>query len=428
MIRGKSLHLVLWCSLLGVLPARSGVAQEASGAIRAEPVGRQPVDTALSGKQPLQIVHLTGGSMVVGTVEQQGTGKELVVKTAASVRRFGTHEVLRIEPLPTDSVACAQKLDRIIFLKSGGLVRGQLSSRIVGSQGVGMGRVSLILASGEMRQIPIEEISSEKVPGPASSRDAPNDVPGRVRVQLKTGQIIAGELVQWDPKERLVIRLATEEVRSFDVKEIAALDARLRQTPVVPTIIDKTRQMAREETGSVQVFLVAPEGITLQMENDAPEKRIIGWTPIMWDQFQFGPTEETIGSWLAVCQPPCGRVLPRDRRYRIRSTTLPKIDPFRIGGVEGSQLTLRYRLKTGKRGLRILGGFLIGVGIPSIVAGSTVAALSTSQGSDRNAYLGGGLTGLLSGVASVAVGGWLVGRNLDRVSLEQRAGVPDTPD
>lgn len=373
-----------------------------------------------------RLVITASGSKYVGIVEPGTDPQQVVLRTVSGKRRFERNEILRIEEVPADPVARAQKLDRIVVLNNGAVYRGELLSWVEQATDGAERGVTLVLATGTVQQIRIDEISRARGINPPVGGGVDNSLPLRVRVQLRDGRVMAGELVEWNPAERLILKLATGELRTATLAEIAELDGRLGQAQALPKVVEQGTRNAKQELDSVQVFLLPQEDITLQLENPFFETRQIDLPGTL-----IGSIEYTRGRWLAACQPPCGRWLPRDTRYRIRSEKLPEVDPFRLTPA-GDQVTLYYRLQKGRRSLRILGGVLLGYGPPAFLAGVTCSLVgsrpfsgtSTMSAQKDVPLLAVGLTLLFTGLGSIVAGGVLLGTNGDRVTLAQQAGPP----
>lgn len=214
---------------------------------------------------------------------------------------------------------------------------------------------------------------------------------GAETVQLTNGSTYEGELVEKVPGDHLTIKLATGEVRRFEWNDI--VPAASSQTPARPI----TQIAVAQPTPPQQVAFstLPPRPAHVRFNADVMGAILMRVDSVVVNNVvqTFATERET-----PVCYAPCDASVDANARYYVEGAYIARSARFAIP--EGdSTLTAR----TGSSGVAAAGGWLLGVGILSLITGAiaTPIAFATSTGPDWNGWEYFGVTSLIAGAGLI---------------------------
>jgi hypothetical protein len=149
-------------------------------------------------------------------------------------------------------------------------------------------------------------IASVAVVGLASSPARADE--GSDTITLKSGGIVRGSVMEYDPSTGARVKLADGSVRSIEADRIAGVTMGSRSAPA-----------AAPE---------APQGPTGQLHVDAPAEIEIVGRPN--DGYEWAP----------ICQSPCDRTVHLDWEYSARGPGVRSSSPFQLYGSEGQRVAI----------------------------------------------------------------------------------------
>lgn len=217
-------------------------------------------------------------------------------------------------------------------------------------------------------------------PSPASSSSAPTldhsaSVPQQL-VWLRSGAVVRGQLVEFVPGERVVLQLATGEVRTVmwdEVERASWIDA----PPAASTL-----SAAPAAASSVPAPPAASAGVVLHIVSDRPG---------LW--LETRPSFQSGADWKRVCTAPCDTpVRVQGQSLRIDGPGIPVSGPFRIDAHSGHE-TLSVSSGSNSRAAIGRGALIAGVGL-ALAAG---VAYGLGRIEDVDAAATGGLVGMVTG-------------------------------
>jgi len=208
-------------------------------------------------------------------------------------------------------------------------------------------------------------------------------------VWLRSGSVIRGEVVEYVPDTRVVLQLATGEVRTIPWDEVARASwvpsdappsSRPSSSPPVPEAPERKPDTKPAPAGS-------NPGILLHLEGDRPGLRL-----------EVRPRYSE-GSWIPLCDAPCGSTFDVHRKsLRVTGPGARPSTPFHIDAREGEE-TLEVR--AGSDDIHRWGQRSLVAGIGLALAGGLAYGLGHVE--DEDAAVVGGVVGMALGGIGIAV-------------------------
>ncbi|MBI5536221.1 MAG: hypothetical protein HY898_26095 [Deltaproteobacteria bacterium] len=196
---------------------------------------------------------------------------------------------------------------------------------------------------------------------------------------LRSGGVLRGQIIEYDPGRRVVLQLATGEVRTVAWSEVARASwitqptvasgsATSRPVPTAPARPDLV-----PTAGKVMVHIVPPDAR-------------------LW--LEERPRYDASAPWQRTCQAPCDRHIEVDERsLRIGGPELRPSNPFHVKG-EGN--TIKLVVRPGLESSHSWGRGLLISGISVELASGLVYALGRFE--DKDGAVVGGVVGMVVGV------------------------------
>lgn len=158
---------------------------------------------------------------------------------------------------------------------------------------------------------------SASAPAPTPST---TDVPQQV-VWLKSGAVLRGSLVEFVPNSRVVLQLATGEVRTIDWADVDRASW-VRPTAPAPVLPAASAAPAEPQPKSDP----KPDGVVIHLVGDRPGLRLEA-------RPRYGE-----GSWRTLCSAPCGSRLDVHRQsLRVTGAGTTPSNPFHFEGRSGEE-------------------------------------------------------------------------------------------
>jgi hypothetical protein len=235
--------------------------------------------------------------------------------------------------------------------------------------------------------------SSASAPASAVPVGSVGAIPQQV-VWLRSGSVIRGEVVEYVPNTRVVLQLATGEVRTIPWDEVAraswvpsdapssqpAPTASIGRPPVPGGPEPKPETKRAAPAGS-------SPGILLHLEGDRPGLRL-----------EVRPRYGE-GSWIPLCDAPCGSTFDVHRKsLRVTGPGARPSTPFHIDAREGEE-TLEAR--AGSDDIHRWGQRSLVAGIGLALAGGLAYGLGHVE--DEDAAVVGGVVGMALGGIGIVV-------------------------
>ncbi len=132
-------------------------------------------------------------------------------------------------------------------------------------------------------------------------------------VRLRDGSEVQGELVEEVPGQRLVLKLATGEVRAIAADEIAP-----EPVPIDPPPVTGKGRTSGLFTLPGAAPFQGPDGATVRIEADFP-----------WGMYLFSAAPSGVG-WDRLCSAPCDLRVDPAKTYRLDGPMLMASAPFKL--------------------------------------------------------------------------------------------------
>ena len=196
-------------------------------------------------------------------------------------------------------------------------------------------------------------------------------------VWLRSGAVLRGRIVEYEPDKKVVLQLATGEIRAIAWSEVSkaswitsapssSASGSARPLP------RRAAQQPPRAAGSV-VVRIAPADPRLWLESRP--------------RFLAGD------AWQRTCQAPCGRrIYVEDRSLRIAGDGLHPSNPFHVQG-EGD--TVKLNVRAGNHTTHLWGRGLFAAGIGVAIASGALYGLGRVQ--DEDAMAVSGIVGMVAG-------------------------------
>jgi hypothetical protein len=196
---------------------------------------------------------------------------------------------------------------------------------------------------------------------------------------LRSGGVLRGQIVEYDPGRKVVLQLATGEIRSVAWSEVARASW-ITQPPVAsgsaisrPTAAPPARPDLVATSGKVMIHIV-PSDARLWLEER--------------------PRYDARAPWERTCQAPCDRHIDVDERsLRIGGPELRPSNPFHFRG-EGN--TIKLVVRPGLESTHSWGRGLLISGISVELASGLLYSLGRLE--DKDGAVVGGVVGMVLGV------------------------------
>ena len=190
-----------------------------------------------------------------------------------------------------------------------------------------------------------------------------------------------GQVVEFDPGRRVVVQLATGEVRQIPWDEI------LRASWI---------SVATASSSAPAVAVPANAGSSTALHTSVTV-RIVSPNPKVL--LEARDHSGGVGAWQNVCRATCGRSLEvEDREFRITGAGLRPSNPFHF---VGDQDSAKLVVSPGKQSNYDWGRVAIIAGAATVIASGALAGWGKSE--DRNALVAGGIVGLALGGVMLVV-------------------------
>jgi hypothetical protein len=240
---------------------------------------------------------------------------------------------------------------------------------------------------------------------PAQGQPAAATNTGTDTIDLKSGGLLRGTIIEAIPNSHARIQLATGEVAKVPWSDIARIERAPRPASNPPA-----------PPPPAAAAPAAPGPIVATMPGKAPQGSPPVWVHIDGSEADrlevkaAGDQDE----WSPVCTTPCDRPVPAGYSYRIAGDSIRTSSPFTIDPQQGGRQTLV--VSEASRGAFVLGIVGMGVGAGGIVVGLSVAFVgavgaglsehgTSAYQSDRNIETAGWV---VTGIGAAAVAGGLV--------------------
>ena len=217
----------------------------------------------------------------------------------------------------------------------------------------------------------------------SSSVSAPQQV-----VWLRSGGIVRGEVIEFVPDARVVLLLATGEIRTIQwdqVERASWLPTSL--PPPRKTEPPKTPGSAAPTSRSPLVPAASSAGVLLHLVGDRKGLQLE-------ERPRYGP-----GSWTPLCNAPCGTVLDLHRKsLRVTGPDVRPSNAFHIDERIGEET---LDVSVGSEDLHRWGQRSLVAGIALALAGGIAYGLGRVE--DEDAAVVGGIVGMAVGGVGVAI-------------------------
>jgi hypothetical protein len=206
----------------------------------------------------------------------------------------------------------------------------------------------------------------------------------RYTVNLKDGGILSGELVELAPERKIVLRLATGEVREIPWADITSHEkhdeppatpaATATASPPQPTPpasppgLATPEQIEEERRNQQRIEVVGDrDGINLQRVTggSSGSAGFLGRYAYYWSE-----------SWQHICTVPCNQTVNAALLYRVDGTGVTTSDEFRIP--RSATGPTKLVIEAGSSIRRGFGWMSLILGIGGLVAGGTATAILTN--------------------------------------------------
>lgn len=206
------------------------------------------------------------------------------------------------------------------------------------------------------------------------------------RVELSSGAVYEGELVEKIPSDHVTIKLATGEVRRFEWKDLATPASTSAPAPVVVAPPSTATAHVRVETDSPGAVLMRNPGY--------------GATVAMQDG---GSIFTNDNNPVPVCYAPCSADIDPRATYYVTGAYVSRSRSFPLPARDSV-----LHIQPGNSTIAAAGGWMLGLGIMTIVAGAVELPISFIDDSDPLKPKPPGLTGWQwAGIGTLIAGGAL---------------------
>lgn len=224
---------------------------------------------------------------------------------------------------------------------------------------------------------------------------------GRVVVELRNGTSVRGELVEKVPGKKVVVQLATGEVRTVDWDSIAKIEEPQAPPPSQPS------------SGAPATTGVGADGIVVHLDADDPRatlQRRAGTAQYVIATNRGTATAEG-EAWEDVCVTPCDMRVPKNQTVRVAGDGVTPSSNFVLSR------DVKLDAKTGSLGLRKGGVWLTTLGLTAALMGGLMLALESNRPSGSPeifpstliyGLIGGGLVATGGGIAMIVASGTTV--------------------
>jgi hypothetical protein len=234
--------------------------------------------------------------------------------------------------------------------------------------------------------------STSRTPGQIDA--APEQV-----VWLRSGAVVRGRIVEFEPERKVVLQLPTGEIRTIawtDVERASWIATSPKPQPTPRTSAIASAASAPPAAGR-SVVRIFPKDTRIWLETR--------------------PAYDSNSTWTRVCQAPCDRPIEIfERSMRIGGPELRPSNPFRVIG-EGN--TTRLVVSPGKASTHSLGRGMLVSGVVLALASGALYGIAKLE--DRNAIAIAGITGMIA--SGVLVLGSLPVLNAGRTTVKNAEGV-----
>jgi len=223
--------------------------------------------------------------------------------------------------------------------------------------------------------------SSSALP-PAPPADSVERAPEQV-VWLRSGAIVRGQLVDYQPGERIVLQLATGEIRTISWSEISR--ASFVSSPAVPASASAKPTSSPAPTTAASPSR-GPGGVLIGIHPARPTLRLEAKSKL-----------DVTAGWQTQCNAPCGKLIEvEDRTFRIAGPGLRPSNAFHFNA-DGKTAKLVV-----SEGTQRAHGWGVGLLISGVVLGLSSGALyGAGRLEDSDPAVIAGLIGLGLGAAAV---------------------------
>lgn len=219
---------------------------------------------------------------------------------------------------------------------------------------------------------------------------------GRVVVELRNGSTVRGDLVEKVPGRKVVVQLATGEVRTLEWDAIAKID----DAPAAPA----------PAAGPPAPGAPAADGVVVHLDADNPQatlQRRAGTASFVIATSRGTATAQG-ESWEDVCVTPCDTRIAKNQTVRVAGDGVTPSSNFVLAR------DAKLDAKTGNLGVRTGGVWLASLGIAAAVTGGVMLLVQSNVPSNGHeifspglmyGLIGGGLVATGAGIAMIISSG-----------------------